>query len=385
MSPAFQRHRRVAIVAGAAAAGLIIVGAPVTAFALTGTFSSTPAVASGNHEGAPHWAISKTVLKSAAVKADSVKAAAAGLPTYAYVAAAGGYEIVKIDVATDTIVSAPISDDTGEGLAVSPAGSTVYVANTGQYSVLAANPTTGAATTIEVGAYPQDVALSPDGSLLYAAVTGGDTGPGGSNAVAVINTATNAVVGDVRVGTGPRQVVFSPNGTLAYVSTETGIYVINTATSRVVRVIGDRDDPQGIAISPDGSTLYVTNPDAGTLWQLDAATGRVIGVVDAGAEPYSVAVAPNGSTIYVADMNSNSVDVISAATGRVTGSIAVQGLPMSIAVTPDGSQVWVGNGYTGSVSVISAATNKVTTTISGGGQATALNSAITAIAFSPAS
>jgi YVTN family beta-propeller protein len=76
--------------------------------------------------------------------------------------------------------------------------------------------------------------------------------------------------------------------------------------------------------------------------------------------------------------------VISAATGRVTGSISVQGLPMSIAATPDGSQVWVGNGYTGSISVISTATNTVTDTISGGGQATALNSAITDIAFGPA-
>ena len=73
---------------------------------------------------------------------------------------------------------------------------------------------------------------------------------------------------------------------------------------------------------------------------------------------------------------------ISAATGRVKGSIAVQGLPMSIAATPGGSQVWVGNGYTGSISVISTATNTVTTTtISGGGQATALNSALTSIAF----
>jgi YVTN family beta-propeller protein len=105
-------------------------------------------------------------------------------------------------------------------------------------------------------------------------------------------------------------------------------------------------------------------------------------VVNAGAEPYSVTITPNGSTVYVADENSNSVDVISAATGRVKGSIAVQGLPMSIAATPDGSQVWVGNGYTGSISVISTATNTVsTTTISGGGQATALNSALTSIAF----
>jgi YVTN family beta-propeller protein len=107
-------------------------------------------------------------------------------------------------------------------------------------------------------------------------------------------------------------------------------------------------------------------------------------VTKAGQQPYAVAITPNGSTVYVADENSNSVDVISTATGKTTGTIAVQGLPMTIAATPDGSQVWVGNGYTGSISVISTASNTVVDTISGGGQATALNSAITDIAFGPA-
>lgn len=121
-----------------------------------------------------------------------------------------------------------------------------------------------------------------------------------------------------------------------------------------------------LAVISRAESIYVTNPDAGTLWQVNAASGRVEGVVAAGAEPCSVTITPNGSSVYVADENSNSVDVISTSTGRVTGSIAVQGLSMSIAATPDGSQVWVGNGYTGSISVISTATNTVTDTISHG-------------------
>jgi len=382
MSSPFQRYRRATIIAGAAAAGLLIIGAGGTAFALTGTFSSAPANAhatsSGNSEGAPHWTISKQVVKAAAAKTATAKkaAGAAALPTYGYVAAAGGDEVVKVNVAADAITGA-YDADTGEGIAVT--GSTLYIAQTGQYSVIATNTTTGAQSEIEVGAYPQDVAVSPDGALVYATVTGGDSGPGGSNQVAVIDTATNTVTSDITVGTAPRQVVFSPDGSRAYVTTSDGVYVINTATSRVVRVIGGLDDPQGIAVT--GSTLYVTSPDAGTLWQINAASGRVIGAANAGQEPYSVTITPNGSTIYVADENSNSVEAISTATGRITATIGVQGLPMSIAVTPDGSQVWVGNGYTGSISVISTATNTVTDTISGGGQATALNSALTSIAF----
>ena len=64
-------------------------------------------------------------------------------------------------------------------------------------------------------------------------------------------------------------------------------------------LIPDSSDPQGIAVSPDGSTLHVTNPDAGTLWQVNAASGRVEGVVAAGAEPYSVTITPNGSSVRV--------------------------------------------------------------------------------------
>ena len=263
MASPFQRYRRATVVAGAAAAGLLVIGAPVTAFALTGTFSSAPASghasASSDGDGAPHW----TISKPAAVKV-AAGSPAAGLPVYGYVAAAGGDEVIKVDVASDTIVG-EYGADTGEGIAVTPSGSTLYIAQTGQYSVIATNLTTGAQSEIEVGAYPQDVAVSPSGSLVYATVTGGDSGPGGSDQVAVIDTATNTVTSSITVGNAPRQVVFSPDGSRAYVTTSDGIYVINTATSRVVRFIPDSSDPQGVAVSPDASTLYVTNPDAGTL------------------------------------------------------------------------------------------------------------------------
>lgn len=207
--------------------------------------------------------------------------------------------MLKVDLATGTSV-ASFGDDTGEELALTPSGATAYIASTGQYDLLATNTTGGAETSIEVGAYPQDVAVPPDGSTVYATVTGGETGPGGSDKVA-----------------------------------------------RRLRASHRRCRRR--------------------------------------AQPYSVTITPNGSTVYVADENSNSGDVISTATGRVTGSIAVQGPPMSIAASPDGSQVWVGNGYSGAIPVISTATNTVIDTISGGGQATALNSAITDIAFGPAS
>jgi YVTN family beta-propeller protein len=82
------------------------------------------------------------------------------------------------------------------GVAVSPNGSKVYVANySGNVSVIDAATNT-VSTTIPVGANPNGVAVSPDGSKVY--VTNVD-----SNNVSVIDAATNAVSTTILVGSGP--------------------------------------------------------------------------------------------------------------------------------------------------------------------------------------
>jgi YVTN family beta-propeller protein len=283
----------------------------------------------------------------------------------AYVAAAGGDEVLQLNVSTATIVNA-FSADTAEGVAVTPDNSQVFIAETGQYDVIPVNVASGKeGTPIEVGAYPQDVAVSPDGSTVYATLTGGDSGPGGSDQVAVISTATDTVTGDITVGTGPRQVAFSPDGTRAYVTTERGVTVIDTAAGSVVATINIPGGAQGLAVSPDGSRVYATSPQTGRLVVIDAATDRVVADIPAGAEPYAVAVTPNGSTAYVADMNSDSVEAIDTAADQKVATIPVGQLPGSIAITPDGSQVWVGNILDGDITVINPATNTVAGTISG--------------------
>ncbi len=381
-TPARRGRRRIVVVASAVSAGLIaFVGAPLTGLALSGTFDGTAAA----RITAASWTSHSTVTR-AALTAIS-KSAGSDPDYYAYVAASTAGEIVEVNVAAAAIVGEITGADTANSVAVSPDGSTAYIAETGQYYVIADDLATGAETKIEVGPYPQDVAVSPSGSLVYATVTGGDTGPGGSDEVAVIDPATGTVTGDIRVGTAPRQVVFSPDGSTAYVTTETGIYEISTATSQVIKVIPEAiatNGPQGLAVSPDGSTLYVTNPDAGTVVAINAATGQITGSAGGLAEPEAVAVTPDGSTLYVADMDSDSVSVLSAATLNVTGTISVGRLPMSVAVSPDGSQVWVGNGYSGSVSIIATAANSVVATVGGGPGTSTLDAAITGIAFAPA-
>jgi len=376
-APKRSTKRRATIVVSVATAGAVGL---ISALAVNGTFANTPATAAPITANMTQHATLTRALQAIA------KTASPTASYYAYIAAETGSEVVEVNVAAGTIVGT-ISADSVEGVAVTPDGSTAYLAETGQYYVIADDLATKAQTKIEVGAYPQDVAVSPTGKVVYATVTAGDTGPGGSDVVAAIDPATDKVTADIRVGPAPRQVVFSHDGSTAYVTTETGIYEISTATSRVVRVIpeaGATNGPQGIALSPNGATLYVTNPDAGTVAAIDAASGKVVASASGLAEPYSVTVTPNGSTLYVADMNSDSVSVLSAATMKASATVSVGRLPMSVTTSPDGSQVWVGNGYTGDVSVISTATNSVVATLAQGAGTSNLDAALTDIAFAPA-
>jgi len=370
------RRRRIARLSWIAGAVVVVLATPAAAFGIAHGLSPDHGTTPVNTPQSP--------VKFQAGRHSSVGRTSSGnTPSdyEAYVALAGGSSVAEVSVATDTIVADSISADTAEGVAVTPDGSQLFVAQTGQYSVVAVDLATGAKTNIEVGAYPQDVAVSPDGTTVYATLTGGDTGPGGSSQVAVISTASDKVTGDITVGAGPHQVAFSPDGRRAYVTTEQGITVIDTATQSVVARIAITSGAQGLAVNQDGSAVYVTSPATGKLTVVSSASDHIVAQAAAGAEPYSVAITPDGKTVYVADTNSDSVEAISASSLKSVATIGVGGLPGVVAVVPDGSQVWVGNIYTGNISVINLASNTLAGTISGGTGTATLNAAPLGIAF----
>ena len=65
--------------------------------------------------------------------------------------------------------------------------------------------------TVPVGKCPMGVAVSPDGTKVYVANEG-------SNNVSVIDTATNTVTATVTVGKSPYGIAVTPDGTKVYVA-----------------------------------------------------------------------------------------------------------------------------------------------------------------------
>jgi YVTN family beta-propeller protein len=81
--------------------------------------------------------------------------------------------------------------------------------------------------TVTVGANPSGVAVTPDGTKVYVANRGSGT-------VSAIATATNAVVATIPVGGNPYGIAVTPDGTNVYVTTGNTVSVIDTATNNVV-------------------------------------------------------------------------------------------------------------------------------------------------------
>jgi YVTN family beta-propeller protein len=129
--------------------------------------------------------------------------------------------------------------------------------------------------TIPVGAYPAQVAFSPDGTHAYVThwAAPGSPDEGVSNTVSVISTATNAVTATVGAVFHPVGVAVSPDGTSVYVTNPVvygygagTVSVISTATNHVTTTIRGLCAPYGVAASPDGTHIYVTNNmDRGTV------------------------------------------------------------------------------------------------------------------------
>jgi YVTN family beta-propeller protein len=171
-------------------------------------------------------------------------------------------------------------------VAVSPDGSTAYVANMNSNTVSVIDTATNTVTaTIPASGAPYWVAVSPDGSTAYVTEMN-------SNAVSVIDTATNAVTATIAVGLNPFQVAVSPAGAnqgTGYVTNFDGTLSVLTEPAPPA------DPPTDLATTPgDGQVgLSWTAPSSGS----DPITDYLVEVSDDGGSTWaSFAHSPSTTT-----------------------------------------------------------------------------------------
>jgi YVTN family beta-propeller protein len=299
-------------------------------------------------------------------------ARAAHAVPFAYVP--NSQSISVVDTATNTVVGTVAL--TGTTVAVNPAGTRLYVAS--GYSpfiwvVDAASNTLLDTVNLPGAPGTLGITVSPDGGHVYVA---------GPTAISVIDAATNAVISSIS-GVNPDALAVSPDGTLLYATDFSGnqLLVIDLASQTIISKVAVAC-PTNVAANLLGSRVYVTTegggdtcPLAASVSVIDTATNTVIATValdpltpTPDSLPQSLAVTPDSALVYVAVVGSanskNRVVAIDTGTNTISSTLLTGSLePTNLAVSPSGTAVYVIGGYSNSMLVLDALCNTVTSSL----------------------
>jgi DNA-binding beta-propeller fold protein YncE len=194
---------------------------------------------------------------------------------------------------------------------------------------------------ITVGTNPEGLAFSPDGSMVY--VADNNANGSGTSGVTPITVAANAAGAAITVGPHPFSIAITPDGSHAYVgdagSGSNGkVYPIALPSGTVGSPIMIGGSDLGIAITPDGSNAYVANGASVTPIALPANTPGMPITVSGGA--FGIAATPDSKTVYVTNDTAHTVTPIDTASKMPGTPIQLaNNFPRGIAITPDQAPV----------------------------------------------
>jgi len=192
--------------------------------------------------------------------------------------------ISAIDAATNAVVYSSYGSYTTD-LEWTPDGTRHYSAQ-GDYHYVAWSNVDYTGGTINIVApgewpYSTNVAISPDGRRTYAVMYPTTWNPQQSVTIAVIDSdPTSAATYNTQIASialaGAQDIAFSADSARAYVTMSDGktIAVINTATNTVIGSFVTDQNPTGAyrTVAVVGSTLYVTDNGDNTVWAVNLDT-----------------------------------------------------------------------------------------------------------------
>lgn len=235
----------------------------------------------------------------------------------------------------------------------------------------------GISTTISLASGPGSIVVKQDGTRVYVVRPSASTF--GSDFLEVIDTSTNTIVATVDLGDGSNAFVtgmaLSPDGSRLYaVYGNTGgspgfIKVVDTASNSVVTTYGVSGPTNLFGSVVDSSNRIYTvgnvpfsNPSAAEMVVIDGATGTQLGSVAVGFNPQKIVINPSGTRVYVTSVYPNLV-LQEFATGANTllSSTTLQVRPADQTISADGSTLYLA--YGNRIEVRSTSTMAVVDTI----------------------
>ncbi len=203
----------------------------------------------------------------------------------------------------------PLDKVMWSGVAHHPSKPLVYAANRGvddkpTYVAVFDAVSHALLTRIPVEISPYELVFSADGARLFVSNWS-------SRSVSVIDTATNQVIATLQVGANPNDMALSADGRLFVAcSADNSVHVIDTKTLTVSERLSTTLHP----FSPQGSTpnaltidaarrrLYVANADNNNVAVIDIAKparSDVLGFIPTGWYPAALTIAEKGEALYI--------------------------------------------------------------------------------------
>ena len=290
---------------------------------------------------------------------------------------AGANTVQRVNALTEQLISPTIPGfefaNFTQGIAVSPNGATVYIANGYVNNVIVYDVATntiiktiGNAEYYQVAAnaIPIGVAVSPDGSSLY-------TTDYQNGSVYVFNVTTpQSPVFVKSIPTSPlpnpHGIAVSPDGKTVYVTDANSSLpqnygaAIDTTNNYALTTFPTGQFTIGATVSHDGAKLYFSSSpgfvyggspsgsanDNVEIFNTNSLSSEVV-IPLPNEGPHGVVLSPNDATLYVANYFSDSVDIITNLNSStpphtkitVVGNISSN--PVGVAITPDGLKLYV--------------------------------------------
>jgi YVTN family beta-propeller protein len=306
-----------------------------------------------------------SILKTVAVGQGPSDVAISPDGSLAYIPNKFDWTITVIDIAAGAVLTTFNVPGGGGPLAAAfaPDGDHVYIVmeNAPVYVI---DPTTYAisATIAVTGTgWNGDIVISEAGTTGYLSAMSGDQ-------IFVLDLVSASVADTYHVD-NPQGLALSPDGSRLYAGTfgfegesEYHLWMFDTLSGEMTagtnlvhpgapRLVGS--DIQGLALTPDGSTLCVPSIDGESVFVVDAATLKQLDIILTNPiptfSPFRGAISPDGSYLYIASWTRQptAVSVIDTTTQQVVGEIvADQSQPCHAAswgldISPDGKILYV--------------------------------------------
>jgi YVTN family beta-propeller protein len=254
-----------------------------------------------------------------------------------------------------------------------PVPELVYVSAEQSGEIVVVDPARAAVVTrIAVGKRPRGMRLSPDGKLLYVALSGSPRGgpnvdesklpppDRAADGIGVVDLEKHKLVRTIAGGQDPEAFDVSRDGKWLYVSNEetAELSVVDLEAGKVVQRVPVGKEPEGVGLTPDGKHVYVTSEHDGAVTAVDTLKLTAAEKIETGERPRAVLFTRDGKLGFVTNEASGTVTVLDAIAHRVIAHVAVTlttGLPqrpMGAVLSPDDRKLFVSSGRGGAVAVI---------------------------------